>query len=324
MQLLTFVPPDGQPRAGALLGEAVVDLAAGAPLVFEDAEQMRWDMLSILQGGESLEESSSLDAAADILAAVVDMLGDSADELAAGAALPGNGSHNAGLAGNVSIGGVEMLLPLAQVRLLAPLPRPASLRLFAAFADVALPAFAFGNHGAIYGPDAAVPMPQAETLAYGLELGCVIGRTGRDIAPDEALDYIAGYTIINNWTARDAFADDEAGGFADAKASDFATSMGPWLVTPDELELYTEDDGHLNLVMLARVNRVEHLRDTASRMRFPFAQMIAYASRDATLYPGDVLCSGAPPGAAYPLSPGDSLELEITGLGVLRSQIVQA
>jgi fumarylacetoacetate (FAA) hydrolase len=220
-----------------------------------------------------------------------------------------------------------MLLPLEQVRLLAPLPRPASLRLFAALDTPGpqrerLPFFAFGNHGAVYGPEAHIPIPQTEGLHYGLALACVIGYTGRDIAVDEAQSYIAGYMLVNDWRTLDT--DDAPRTSDSAKTHDFATSFGPWLVTPDELEIYADDDGHLNLTMIARVNHIERWRDISSRMQHTFAEMIAHASRDATLYPGDVLSSGAanPISSANWLDRGDLVELEITGLGMLRNLIV--
>jgi fumarylacetoacetate (FAA) hydrolase len=341
MRLVTFVPPDGSPRAGALLGPTVIDLAVAAPLVFEDTEDLRWDLLSVLQADQDLV---SLDGAAEIVAAVTQIVGGPPPE----PALDRNGARDDGLAGGLSIGGANMILPLDQVRLLAPLPRPASLRDFYTFEqhvatarrqcgqDVPaewyrFPAFYFSNHGAIYGPDAAVPMPRTEALDYELELACVIGRAGRDIAVEEAADYIAGYMIMNDWSARDLQADERSIGLGPAKAKDFATSLGPWLVTPDELEIYAGEDGRLSLTMLARVNAVERSRGSAASMYYSFAELIAHASRDATLYPGDVLGSGTVGGGCLLeltdgygpwLERGDLVELEITGLGVLRNTIV--
>jgi fumarylacetoacetate (FAA) hydrolase len=159
----------------------------------------------------------------------------------------------------------------------------------------------------------------------------VIGREGRGIHPDDAELYIAGYMIMNDWSARDVQAEERPIGLGPAKAKDFATSLGPWLVTPDELELYTDDDGRLSLTMVARVNGVERSRGNAASMRFSFAEMIAHASRDATLYPGDVLGSGTVGGGCLLeltggygpwLERDDVVELEITGLGVLRNTIV--
>lgn len=336
MRLITFVPPDGMARAGALLGNTVVDLAAAAPLVVADPVGLRWDMLSLLQG---YQEDCNLDTAAEIVAAVTGLV-DGA--LAVGPDEPGplvNGDHDQGMAGTLSLGGAEMLLPLEQVRLRAPLPRPASLRLFEVPewnitpnydpaqplklppAWYPFPAFAFGNHGAIYGPDADILLPQSDMLHYELEVACVIGHAGRDIAPDEAADYIAGYMLANDWVAYDILASERAWGVNATRARDFATSLGPWLATPDELELYMEDDGRLSLALVARVNAAEHTRDNFSRSFYPFPELVAHASRGVMLYPGDVLCSGGIIGHGLPLQRGDVVELEATGLGSLRNRL---
>ncbi|NJP07354.1 MAG: fumarylacetoacetate hydrolase family protein [Chloroflexaceae bacterium] len=247
----------------------------------------------------------------------------------------------------LSIGGIPMLLPLTQVRLLAPLPRPSSIRLFSAFeAHTAMvygfaqqsvpptwyqsPAFTFGHHGAVYGPDAHISLPLSGHLDYELGIACVIGSDGRDIRPDAAADYIAGYTIINSWVSRHPDWLEPLAGLTNAKNRDFALSLGPWLVTPDELELYAEDDGRHNLMLIARVNQIERSRDTLANIGYTFAEMIAYASRDTMLYAGDVLGSGpcgtgslfAVSGGYGPwLAAGDQVELEITALGTLSNQI---
>lgn len=345
MRLVTFVPPDGPPRAGALLGDAVVDLAAAAPLVIEEAEGLRWDMLSLLRGDQ---DEVGLDAAADVLAAVAQLAGHGPDlpELDLSGMLFGD-EPPPDLEGGLSIGGAAMLLPLSQVRLLAPLPRPASLRVYESFEEHAIaartlrgaslpgawyraPAFSFGNHGAIYGPDDVVQVPAGDGLDYGLCIACVIGRTARDLDADEAPAAIAGFLILNAWCNRDAEELERAVGLGPAKSRDFATSIGPWLVTPDELELYADDDGRLGLLMKASVNGAERSRATSVGQYYPFAELVAHASRGATLYPGDVIASGpvgggtlleATGGYGPWLEPGDQVELEVTGLGVLRNMV---
>lgn len=344
MRLVTFIPPDGQPRSGVLLTDAVIDLAVAAPLVLEETATLRWDMLSLLRGDQ---EDVNLDTAGAIVAAVVAAIGSEGSLESMPDSSYGNGSHDTGLAGNILIGGVEMLLPLEQVRLLAPLPRPASLRCFEAFEQHSaaayrlaaqllprewyrFPAFAFGNHTAIYGPDDILPHPVSAALDYELEIACVIGREGRDIPVEEAPDYIAGYTILNDWHARDIQAEEEPIGLGATKASDFATSIGPWLVTPDELDIYAEDDGRFLLTMIARVNSIERSRGLFNTIHYTFAEMIAHASRNAMLYPGDILSSGAvgngclmelTHGYGPWLEQGDMVELEVTGLGVLRNRV---
>lgn len=326
MRLVTFTPPDGPARAGAILGDTVIDLAVAAALVIEDAEGLRWDMLSLLRGDQ---DEVNLETAADIVSAAMQFLSED-------------------VAGGLQIGGAAMILPLAQVRLLAPLPRPSSLRDFYVFEQhvataraqrgqkvpaewYRIPTFYFSNHGAIYGPDTDIPMPQTEALDYELELACVIGHEGRDIHPDDAGAYIAGYMIMNDWSARDIQRDEMRIGLGPAKGKDFATSLGPWLVTADELDIYADDDGRLSLSMIARVNGVERSRGNAASMYHRFADIIAHASRDCTLYPGDVLGSGTvgtgcllelTAGYGPWLERGDTVELEITGLGLLRNTVV--
>lgn len=344
MRLVSFNYIDSFPRAGVLLGGVVIDLAAAAPLVFEDLAAPRWELLDILRGAP---EGMGVDGAAAIAAAVLDQLGvESADEL--GPDSPGGGRRDRGAAGPVSIGGAEMVLPLDEVRLLAPLPRPPSLRDFYAFeAHVAaaaalrgghvplawyeIPVFYFSNHTAIYGPGADIPAPRSRALDYELEIACVIGRAGRDIAEEDAEEYIAGYTIMNDWSARDLQREEMEVGLGPAKGKDFATSLGPWLVTPDELEEHALGDGRHHLIMTAHVNGAELSRGTLRDSYYTFAQMIARASQDATLYPGDVLGSGTVGGGCLLeltggqgpwLAPGDVVELAITGLGALRNRII--
>jgi fumarylacetoacetate (FAA) hydrolase len=241
-----------------------------------------------------------------------------------------------------------MVLPLDEVRLVAPLPRPNSLRDFYAFeqhvatanrnrgrdvppAWYEMPVFYFGNHNAIYGPGADIPMPRSKALDYELEVACVIGRAARDIAEEDAEAYVAGYTIMNDWSARDLQREEMTVGLGPAKGKDFATSLGPWLVTPDELEPFLLGDGRYNMPMVARVNGVERSRGNFRDIHYSFAQMIARASRDVALYPGDVIGSGTvgtgcllelTAGQGPWLAEGDQVELEITGLGMLRNQIV--
>jgi fumarylacetoacetate (FAA) hydrolase len=343
MRFVSFSYIDPFPRAGVLIGGVVIDLAVAAPLVFDGLEDARWQLLDILRGAP---EDMGIEGAAEIAAAVLDQIGvSSVDELDADAAE--NGTHDRRLTGAISIGGAEMALPIDEVRLLAPLPRPPSLRDFYAFEQhvetsyrargrpvppswYEIPVFYFGNHTTIYGPGADVPMPRTRALDYELEVACVIGRAGRDIAEEDAADYIAGYTIMNDWSARDTQREEMSVGLGPAKGKDFATSLGPWLVTPDELAEQELGDGRYNLAMVARVNGVERSRGNFRDIFYNFAQMIARASRDVALEPGDVLGSGTvgtgcllelTAGQGPWLAVGDVVELEIAGLGTLRNQV---
>ncbi len=222
--------------------------------------------------------------------------------------------------------------------LLSPLPRAASLRDFLAFeAHVRrgyerrgqpfpdlwyeFPVYYKGHPRSFVAPDDEVPWPSStERFDYELELACVIGRRGRDIPVERAHEYIAGYCILNDFSARDVQMREVQLRLGPAKGKDFATGLGPWLVTPDELS-----DAR-DLEMVARVNGEEWSRGNSGTSHWTFAQMIAHASRDETLFPGDILGSGTVGGGCgYELDrwlePGDLVELEITGLGRLRHRV---
>ena len=225
------------------------------------------------------------------------------------------------------------------VQLSAPLPNPTSLRDFIAFEDhiaatskrrgqpippewYKMPVYYKGNHRTIIGPDETLSWPLETTkLDYELELACIVGRKGRDIPERQAEDYIAGYTIMNDFSARDIQFQEMACRLGPAKGKDFATALGPCLVTPDEIA----DLGALT--MIARVNGEEWSRGRFGTIHWSFPQMIAHVSRGETIYPGDVFGSGTVGGGCgleidrY-LKPGDVVELEIQPIGVLRTRVV--
>lgn len=226
----------------------------------------------------------------------------------------------------------------ADVRLRAPLPRPASLRDFLSFeahtkvgfarrhepipeAWYKMPVYYKGNHRSILGPDEDLLWPRyTERLDYELELACVIGRQGRDISMDDAPAHIAGYTVMNDWSARDIQQDEMQVRLGPAKGKDFGTSIGPCLVTPDELD-------PRDLRMIARVNGETWSDGNSGTSHWTFPQMIAHVSRDETIYPGDLFGSGTVGGGCGLdqdrwLKPGDVVELEIEGIGVLRTRVV--
>jgi 2-keto-4-pentenoate hydratase/2-oxohepta-3-ene-1,7-dioic acid hydratase in catechol pathway len=232
-----------------------------------------------------------------------------------------------------------LFYPLNTVRLAAPLPNPSSLRDFIAFEDhiaatskkrgqpippewYKFPVYYKGNHRSIIGPDEALPWPlDTAKLDYELELACVIGRKGQDISERNAGDYIAGYTIMNDFSARDIQFQEMACRLGPAKGKDFATALGPCLMTPEEI---VDLDA---LTMIARVNGEEWSRGRFGTIHWSFPQMIAHVSRGETIYPGDVFGSGTVGGGCgleldrY-LNPGDVVELEIQPIGVLRTQVV--
>jgi 2-keto-4-pentenoate hydratase/2-oxohepta-3-ene-1,7-dioic acid hydratase in catechol pathway len=225
------------------------------------------------------------------------------------------------------------------VRLLAPLPRPASLRDFLAFevhtragfarrqepvpeAWYRMPVYYKGNARSIVGPDADVRWPRyTEQLDYELELACVIGRRGRDVSAEEAGRLIAGYTVMNDWSARDIQRAEMTVRLGPAKGKDFATSLGPVLVTPEELDAR-------DLRMIARVNGEVWSDGNSGTSHWTFPQMIAHVAQDEDVLPGDVLGSGTVGGGCGLeldrwLRPGDVVELEIEGIGILRNRVIR-
>lgn len=220
-------------------------------------------------------------------------------------------------------------------RLLAPL-RPRSLRDFLAFEGhmknalsrlgrpipdewYEIPAYYKGMPDTVIGPDEEVPWPAwTDKLDHELELAAVVGKRVRDVA---TTDCIFGYTIWNDISARDVQTRELPVGMGPSKAKDWDGSnvLGPCIVTADELDA----DG---LAMRVRVNGELWGEASSAEMHHTFADMIAYASRSQTLYPGEVLGSGTAPGGSGLeldrwLQPGDVVELEVEGIGVLRNRI---
>jgi fumarylacetoacetate (FAA) hydrolase len=234
---------------------------------------------------------------------------------------------------------------LSDVALSAPLSRPRTIRDFYAFeAHVKnarahrglpmieewyeFPVFYFTNPNAVLGPGDDVHKPRdTAMLDFELEVAAVISTRCRDVAPDQADQYIAGYMIMNDWSARDIQRQEMKVGLGPAKGKDFATSFGPWLVTPDELADRRRGDRY-DLAMVARINGREVSRGNLKDLHFTFGEMIARASRDCTLYPDEVIGSGTvgtgcllETEAAPWLEPGDVVELEVERLGVLRNTV---
>ena len=197
------------------------------------------------------------------------------------------------------------------------------------------PAFYFSNAAGITGPDTPVHKPaESHEMDYELEIAAVIGRTGRNITVVEADSYIAGFTICNDWSLRDIQRQEMKVGLGPAKGKDFATSIGPYLVTPDELADRALPDTtrgkRYNLTMTATVNGIEYSRGNASDMHWTFAELISHASRNTVLRPGDLIGSGTVgtgcitefPRGTYPwLQAGDTVRLEIERLGILENRI---
>jgi 2-keto-4-pentenoate hydratase/2-oxohepta-3-ene-1,7-dioic acid hydratase in catechol pathway len=244
---------------------------------------------------------------------------------------------------------------LDTVRLLAPLPRPRQMRDFLCFEKhfrqaraqgvvigaaetsernpdkVVIPAVWYqepiyykGNRFSVVGPDADVTMPAfTRMLDFELEFGIVLGKGGRNLRRDETRQHIFGYTIFNDFSARDQQMREMQGTLGPTKSKDFDTGnvLGPWLVTADEIA-----DPYA-LTMTARVNGELWGQGSSAEMHHRFEDILAHVSRDETLYPGEFFGSGTVgDGCGLEqgrfLNVGDLVELEVEGLGVLRNRIV--
>jgi 2-keto-4-pentenoate hydratase/2-oxohepta-3-ene-1,7-dioic acid hydratase in catechol pathway len=156
-------------------------------------------------------------------------------------------------------------------------------------------------------------------MDYELEFGLVIGKSGRNLRPQEALSHLFGITILNDFSARDVQGPEMSSGFGPSKSKDFATALGPWITTRDEVDL-----AHLDMV--ARVNGEEWSRGSSAALTWKIEELIAYASKGETIWPGEVLGSGTVgtgSGAEHgkKLHSGDIVELEVQGIGVLRNRV---
>jgi 2-keto-4-pentenoate hydratase/2-oxohepta-3-ene-1,7-dioic acid hydratase in catechol pathway len=330
MKLVTFTDASGAQRAGALYAEEsrVADLAAGHGSLTGAAAPELSSLQALIEAG-----SAGLDAARRALEHVA-------------ASEPDGGSA-----------------AREDVRLLAPLPRPVQMRDFLCFEQhlkqsfqaamelqaglsddperalaemrasgrfeippvwYELPVYYKCNRFSVIGPDADVRWPRyANLLDYELEFACVIGRSGVDIPREKARDHIFGYTIFNDISARDYQTREMSAMLGPAKGKDFDTGnvLGPCIVTADELD---PDD----LTMLARVNGEEWSRGSSASMYHRFEDCIAHVSQCETLHPGELLCSGTVGNGSGMelkrfLQPGDLVELEVEGIGVLANRVVR-
>lgn len=246
---------------------------------------------------------------------------------------------------------------LADVELLAPVV-PTSVRDFVAFeehvegvsagvegkSDVAAewyeaPTFYFGNPHTILGPSEPVHPPVTQKLDFELELTAVIGAVpgsdGSNLDVDAARAHIFGYTVMNDWSARDLQAREMKVRLGPCKGKDFGMTLGPWIVTADELDGYVDDEGFLAIRAEVFVNGELIGEDLISNMGWPFPELVAYASRNSRVVPGDVLGSGTignggclgelwgrnqgltPP----PLQTGDVVRMVIEGVGEIESVV---
>ena len=317
MKLITFLNKDHESRIGWLVGEGVVDMRIAS-------EKLPSDMLSFIDNHEAYFEIIK------------------------------------------DLGTVEPHFLLEEVQLLAPLPNPRSIRDYIGFemhmlnasksfghtvgeAWYEMPIFYFTNHHNVYGPDSEIKRPATETkLDIELEIACVIGKKGSDIKKEEAKDYIFGYTIFNDWTARATQKVEMTIPLGPHKGKDFANAFGPCIVTADEFEQYevpfsesyfeaplkvpTVQDSRFDVKMTSRINGVTICEGNYKTVYHTFGQMLERASENGVnIMPGDILGSGTVGwgsliennfGVHRPLELGDVVELEIDGLGILRNTVV--
>ena len=305
MRLVTFRTAAGAERVGALLpDDRVVDLFAGSAASGRGAARLPVDMVAFFAGGP---ETRRL-----------------ADEVVAWAADRADATGPEG---------EPVVHDPAAVKLLAPVPRPPRIRDYLTFeshaagSGLAVPeAFAEmpicykGNPYSVIGPEDEIVWPAyTDQLDYELELGFYIGRGGRNVTVDDAADHIAGATIFNDVSARDIQIREMSLQIGPSKGKDFCNVMGPCVVTMDELDEF-------GLRMVARINGEVWSEGTSAERRFSFAEVVAWASYCETIHPGEFIGVGTVGGGCgYEIGrwiqPGDVVELEIEGIGVLRNRV---
>jgi len=239
---------------------------------------------------------------------------------------------------STSVGDGSALLPFEQVQWLAPLDPPV-MRDCLAFEQhlrnsfkgdlvppqampqhYQMPLYYKGNPLTLIGHEQEVLWPDyTQKMDYELELGFVIGRAGKDLTPEQVKAYLFGVTIFNDFSARDIQMQEMMGLLGPAKGKDFATALGPWITTMDELDVH-------HLMMLARVNGEEWSRGSSSTMMWQVEEIIAYASKGEGIQVGELIGSGTVGfGCGLELGkllkPGDVVELEVEGVGVLRNRV---
>src|SRR5215213_2083134 len=309
MRLVTYqrATDDGvERRTGAELDGEIVDFASADAA--RGGSGIPTDMMELLRGGEPVME-----AAREALAFAVEK-------------------------GAEDFDGRRIRFAATEVGLCAPLPRPNSLRDYflveehvmggveRGFMDkipdawYEMPACWKGNPDEIYGPDDVVPWPvYTDMMDYELEIAIVIGEPGRRISEADASRHIAGYTIFNDWSARDIQKEEMSIGIGVSNSKDFATSIGPCIATPDE---FARDTAPLE----TRIDGEVWSTGTLGAMQFSFEQVIEWTSQEQTLHPGDLLASGTVgKGCGLELdrwlTEGCTVEVEAEGIGTLRNTL---
>ncbi|QRV13510.1 fumarylacetoacetate hydrolase family protein [Haloterrigena salifodinae] len=233
-------------------------------------------------------------------------------------------------------GGAKLRYEPDEYDLLAPLPRPNSLRDFMAIEEHVrnsmdgeipdvwydLPVYYKGNADSVVAPGETIRWPDYSSIMdYELEIAAVIGTRGRDIDAENAAEHIAGYTVFNDFSARDIQGEEMEGRLGPAKGKDFANGLGPYVVPADDIDV-------LEAPMTARVDGEVWSEGTVDEMYHSFADIIEHVSQSETLHPGDVIGSGTVgEGCGLELGTfledGDTVELEIEGIGTLEHTVLE-
>jgi 2-keto-4-pentenoate hydratase/2-oxohepta-3-ene-1,7-dioic acid hydratase in catechol pathway len=295
----------GEPEAGS----RIVDLNTAYGLLLREGGDARWrqiadaalpaDMIGFLEGG-----SQAMDRAREAIAFAESARSDAE--------------------------GRTLVFTRGDVRLLAPVPRPRTMRDFSVYeehmstrsgsTEKAPPFYHFGvgykgNPDAVYGPDDVLPWPDfTNMLDPELELCCIVGKEGRNLTEEQAASHIAGFTIFCDGSARDVQAREFLGPY---KSKDFGTNLGPCLVTADEFD-------ETNARAALRVNGETWWEgNTGERRNFLLPQLVAYASDEETIHPGDVIAAGTiglscSVDSGRWIKPGDAVELWIEGIGAMK------
>ena len=317
MKLVTFLNKNQESRIGWLAGENVVDMRLAC-------EKLPTDMLTFIDNQEVYFE-------------IIKSLG-----------------H---LEPHYSLNEIQLLAPLPNPRSIRDyigfemhmLNASRSFGHTVGAAWYEMPIFYFTNHHNVFGPEDGIKRPANETkLDIELEIACIIGKKGSDIKKEDAKSYIFGYTIFNDWTARAIQKVEMTIPLGPHKGKDFANAFGPCIVTADEFEQYevpfsetyfesplkvpTVQDTRLNLEMTSRINGETVCKGNYKTVYYSFGQMLERASENGVnIMPGDILGSGTLGWGSLiennfsvhrPLEPGDVVELEIEGIGILRNKVV--
>lgn len=321
MKLVTFqvgTPLGAFNRTGALAGGGIIDLNAGytlllarnegaAKVVERAAVLVPPDMLDFLDG-----EDAAMNAARATVAFVE-------GEIERGATLKG-------------YRGETIIYAAQAVKLLAPIPRPRSIRECSVFPGhlwknrqipepyLKMPIYWKGNPAAVIGPDepALWPSFEQDRMDYELEFACVIGKKGRNVPREKAMGHVVGFTIFNDISARTMQRDEMSINLGPSKGKDTCNIFGPCIATVDEFTYPYE------LPAIVRINGKVVSESNTKHMLHKWDAIVAHAALDETIYPGDIITSGTVQDTeTEKLKPGDLIELELGGIGVLRNRIMK-